>query len=121
MSIHFTDYHEWIAIEGDIATIGITDHARSLLGDLVMVQLPQVGKEIEIGEEAALVKSVNTASNILSPLSGTIVEVNASVSEDPTVIASDPMGAGWLFKLSIIEPIEISSLLSQSSHKTSLR
>ena len=121
MSIHFTDDHEWIAIEGDIATVGITDRARSLLGDLVLVQLPQVGKEVELGEEAALVKSVNTASNILSPLSGTIIEINASVSEDPTVIASDPMGAGWLFKLSVIEPLELGTLLSHSAYETGLR
>jgi glycine cleavage system H protein len=120
MSIHFTDDHEWIAIEGDVATVGFTDYGQSLLGDLVLVQLPHVGKEIEIGEEAALVKSVKAASNILSPLSGTIVEVNASVSDNPAVIASDPMGAGWLFKLSLSEPLEISTLLSERSYETSL-
>jgi glycine cleavage system H protein len=121
MSIHFTDNHEWIAIEGGVATVGMTYRAQSLLGDLVIVQLPHVGKEIEIGKEAALVNSVRVASNILCVLGGTIVEVNASVSDDPAVIASDPMGAGWLFKLSLSEPLEISTLLTKRACETTLR
>lgn len=121
MNLHYTADHEWISIEGDIATVGITDHAQSLLGDLVFVQLPQVGHEIEKGAEAAVVESVKTASEVFAPLSGTILEVNASVSTDPALVNSDPMGAGWLFKLSVDEPVEIGTLLSQGAYEASLR
>src|ERR1700722_13780300 len=117
MSLHFTDHHEWIAIVGEVATVGITGSARSLLGDLVFVQLPQIGMEVEQGEEAAVVKSAKAASNILSPLSGTIVEVNASVSRDPAIVNLDPLCAGWLFRLSLSEPVEISTLLNESAYQ----
>jgi glycine cleavage system H protein len=121
MKTHYTAAHEWIAIEGDIATVGITDHAQSLLGDIVFVQLPQVGKEVEKAAEAAAVESVKATSEVFAPLSGTIVEVNASVSTDPALVNSDPMGAGWLFKLLISEPVEISALLTKSTYEASLR
>lgn len=121
MSVYFTADHEWIAIEGDLAKVGITNHAQLQLGDLVYVHLPQVGKEVAIGAEAAIVESVKAASDVLAPLSGTIVEVNASVSADPALVNSDPMGAGWLFKLRFSEPLEISTLLSQRAYEASLR
>jgi glycine cleavage system H protein len=121
MNIRYTADHEWIVIDDDIATVGITDHAQALLGDLVFVLLPQVGTEIEKGEEAAVVESVKAASDVFAPLSGTVVEVNTSVSEDPALVNSDPMGSGWLFKLSVSEPVEISSLLSQRAYEAALR
>jgi glycine cleavage system H protein len=121
MNVHYTADHEWIAIHGEIATVGITDHAQSLLGDLVFVQLPQVGRAVDKGGEAAVVESVKAASEVFAPLSGIILEVNASLSTDPALVNSDPMGAGWLFKLSISEPLEIRTLLSQSAYEGSLR
>jgi glycine cleavage system H protein len=121
MNIHYTVDHEWIVIQNDIATVGITDHAQRLLGDLVFVQLPQVGQEIEKGSEAAVIESVKAASDVFAPLSGTVLEVNTSVSENPAVINADPMGVGWLFKLSVSEPLEISTLLSQSAYEASLQ
>jgi len=121
MTIHYTADHEWIAIEGDVATVGITEHAQSLLGDLVFVQLPDVGKEVEKGAEAAVVESVKAASEVFAPLSGTIIEINASVSADPALVNSDPVGAGWLFKLRFSEPVEISTLLSKIAYQATLR
>jgi glycine cleavage system H protein len=121
MKIHYTADHEWIAIKDDIATVGITDHAQALLGDLVFVQLPDVGKELEKGAEAAVVESVKAASDVFAPLSGTVVHVNSSVTEYPALVNSDPMGTGWLFKLRICEPVEISSLLSQSAYEAGLQ
>jgi glycine cleavage system H protein len=121
MNVYYTTDHEWIAFDGDIATVGITHHAQSLLGDLVFVQLPPVGEKVDKGGEVALVESVKAASDVLAPLSGSIVEVNASVLENPAVINSDPMGAGWLFKLKVGQPIDIDSLLSQSAYEATLR
>ena len=116
MSVYYTTDHEWIAIEGDIATVGITYHAQALLGEFVFVELPQVGTELEKGAEAAVVESLKAASDVLAPLRGTILEVNASVSANPALVNSDPMGAGWLFKLSVSEPSQISSFLSHSAY-----
>jgi glycine cleavage system H protein len=121
MKIHYTADHEWIALKDDIATVGITAHAQALLGDLVFVQLPEVGKELEKGEEAAVVESVKAASDVYAPLSGTVVDVNTSVSKDPALVNSDPMGTGWLFRLRVSEPMEIRSLLSQSAYESGLQ
>ena len=121
MTIHYTADHEWIAVDGDVATVGITDHAQSALGDLVFVQLPAVGREFEKGTEAAVVESVKAASEVLAPLSGTILKVNVGLSADPALVNSDPMGAGWIFKLLISEPVEIATLLSKGAYEAGLR
>jgi len=99
MNIRFTADHEWLAIDGATARVGITDHAQSLLGDLVFVELPSVGREITRGSVVATVESVKAASDVYAPLTGMIVEVNSPVVEDPSVVNSDPMGAGWLFTI----------------------
>jgi glycine cleavage system H protein len=117
MDIRYTADHEWVAIEGRQATIGITEHAQSALGDLVFVQLPTVGSVLARGAPAAVVESVKAASDILAPLSGSIVEVNAAAVAEPTLLNSDPMGAGWLFKIDFSVPEELGHLLDADAYR----
>src|SRR5258708_21212734 len=117
MDIRFTADHEWLVIDGDTAKIGITDHAQALLGDLVFVELPSIGREVTKGSTVATVESVKAASDVYAPLTGTIVEVNSRAAEDPSVVNSDPMGAGWLFKIRVSEPSELSHLLSETDYQ----
>jgi glycine cleavage system H protein len=121
MSNHYTASHEWIVIDGDVATVGSTDHAQALLGDLVFEQLPDVGKEVVKGAPAAVVESIKSAPEVFAPLSATMIESNASVCPDPALVDSVPVGAGWLFKLKISEPVEISTLLSKSGYEANIR
>jgi glycine cleavage system H protein len=118
MEIRYTADHEWIAIEGDTATVGITDHAQSLLGDLVFVQLPDVGREVAKGSTVAIVESVKAASDVYAPLTGTIVAVNLPVVDDPSVLNSDPTGAGWLFRIRFSDASELSNLLSAAAYES---
>jgi glycine cleavage system H protein len=116
MDIRYTAEHEWVAIEGNQATIGITDHAQSALGDLVFVQLPTVGAVLTRGTVAAVVESVKAASDILTPLSGSILDVNEAAVAEPALLNSDPTGAGWLFKLDMSQPQEILQLLDADAY-----
>lgn len=117
MDIRFTADHEWLAIDGETARVGITDHAQSLLGDLVFVELPSVGREVTKGSTVATVESVKAASDVYAPLTGTIVEANSLVTRDPSVVNSDPMGAGWLFRIRFSEPAELSQLLTEADYQ----
>ena len=117
MEILFTADHEWLAIDGDIAKVGITDHAQSLLGELVFVELPGIGREVVRGSTVATVESVKAASDVYAPLTGTIVEVNSRAAEDPALVNSDPLGAGWLFRIRFSEPSELSHLLSEADYR----
>lgn len=117
MDIRFTADHEWLAIDGDTARVGITDHAQSLLGDLVFVELPGVGREVAKGATVAMIESVKAASDVYAPLTGTIVEVNSAVADNPSVVNSDPMGAGWLFKLRFHHSSELSELLNETDYQ----
>jgi glycine cleavage system H protein len=117
MSVHYTPSHEWIAIDGDRATVGITDHAQSLLGDLVFVQLPQVGARVAKGESIAVVESVKSVAEVYAPMSGTITEVNAAAAADPAIVNTAPMAAGWLFKLQLSAPAEAATLLSADEYE----
>ena len=117
MEIRFTADHEWLAIDGDTAQVGITDHAQSLLGDLVFVELPSVGREVAKGSTVATVESVKAASDVYAPLTGTIVEANSLVTHDPSVVNSDPMGAGWLFRIRFSDPSELSQLLTETDYQ----
>lgn len=117
MDIRYTVEHEWVAVEDRRATVGITEHAQRALGDLVFVQLPTVGSVLTRGAPAAVVESVKAASDILAPLSGAIVEVNAAAVAEPTLLNSDPMGAGWLFKIDLSVPEEISQLLDADAYR----
>jgi len=116
MDIRYTAEHEWVAIEGNQATIGITDHAQRALGDLVFVQLPNLGSVLTRGAIAAVVESVKAASDILAPVSGSIVAVNPATVAEPALLNSDPMGAGWLFKIDMSQPEQIQQLLDADSY-----
>jgi glycine cleavage system H protein len=115
--LKFTDQHEWLRIEGEIATVGITAYAQEQLGDLVFVELPAIGKKLEKGSAAAVVESVKAASDVYAPISGEITEVNEPVVSEPGLVNSDPMGTGWLFKMKVVEPSEIGTLLNEADYK----
>ena len=99
METKYSKDHEWLTVEGDIATVGITDFAQQELGDLVFVELPKVGAKVTKGGEAATVESVKAASDVFSPLTGEVVEVNKAIVDDPALVNSDPQGAAWFFKI----------------------
>jgi len=108
--------HEWANIEGDIATVGISDHAQAELTDVVFVELPAIGKKVDAGDPTAVVESVKAASDIYSPLSGEVVEVNPAVESDPSLVNTSPYADGWIFKIKISKPEQSSSLLSPSAY-----
>jgi len=112
----FSKKHEWVQIEGDVATIGITKHATEMLGDIVFVEVPEKGKVIEQNVQAAVVESTKAASDVYSPLSGEVVENNKSIVEDPSSINADPEGAGWFFKIKIKNNSELNSLMSKTDY-----
>ncbi len=115
--LRFTEDHEWLKLDGDVATVGITEHATEQLGDLVFVELPDVGAEVEKGGEAGTVESVKAASDIFAPLSGEIIEVNEAIVEDPSVVNGDPMGAGWFFKMKLTDASDAESLMDDAAYK----
>ncbi len=115
--LKFTEEHEWLKIEGDVATVGITTHAAEQLGDLVFVELPDVGATFEKGGDAATVESVKAASDVYCPLDGEIVEVNEAITADPSLVNSDPQGAGWFFKLKLANKTDADGLLDEAAYK----
>jgi glycine cleavage system H protein len=115
--LKYTESHEWIRSEGDIATVGITDFAQDSLGDIVFLELPQPGTVFQQGETVGVVESVKTVSDILAPVSGEIKEVNSGLEASPESVNKDPYGKGWLFKISLANTDEITSLLSSSDYK----
>jgi glycine cleavage system H protein len=115
--LRFTADHEWLRIEGDVAVVGITEHAQEQLGDLVFVELPASGKRFEKGAPVAVVESVKAAFDVYAPISGQIVETNESIVSDPAIVNSDPLGNGWFFKLKIADPSQIDSLMDETSYK----
>ena len=117
MDIRYTAEHEWVAIEGNRATVGITDYAQRALGDLVFVQLPTAGSAISRGAVAAVVESVKAASDIFSPLTGHIIDMNPATVSDPSLVNTDPMGVGWLFKVAWSDPAELTDLLDESAYR----
>lgn len=114
--IRFTDQHEWVRVDGDIATIGITDYAQEQLGDVVFVELPEVGKELAAGDEAAVVESVKAASEVYSPVSGEIVDVNNDIEATPAGVNEDAMGDGWFVKLRLSNPDELEKLMDENAY-----
>ena len=113
----YTEDHEWILVEGDIASVGISDHAQEQLGDVVYIDLPEKGAELAQGAEAATVESVKAASEIYAPVGGEVVEVNAALNDDPAIVNSDPYGAGWFFKLKLADAGELDKLMDESAYK----
>jgi glycine cleavage system H protein len=117
MSLHFTREHEWIRVDGDTATIGISNHAQEALGDIVFAEVPEAGRRVSKGQEAAVVESVKAASDVYAPVSGEVIEGNPAVVDDPALINSDPEGEGWFFKLKLDDPGELESLMDQSAYR----
>ncbi len=114
---YYTDEHEWIDVEGDIATVGITEYAQGQLGDIVFVELPEVGALIEQGKDAAVVESVKAASDVYAPITGEITEVNPALEEDPALVNSAPEDGGWFFKMTITDPGELDALMDEDGYK----
>ncbi len=112
----YTRDHEWIRLDGDIATIGITDHAQEALGDVVFVELPEVDRTVEAGEACAVVESVKAASDVYAPLAGKVVEVNQAVADEPTLVNSDAMGEGWFFRLEIDGTEAFNALMDEAAY-----
>ena len=115
--LKFTKDHEWLRIEGAIATVGITQHAQEQLGDLVFVELPAPGRSLEQGAATAVVESVKAASDVYAPISGEVTEVNQSIVDEPNLVNSDPMGNGWFFKMKISDPSQIETLMDESAYQ----
>ena len=117
----YTDQHEWIRLDGDTATVGITKHAAEALGDVVFVEVPSVGKTVAAGGEAAVVESVKAASDVYSPVGGTITEGNGEVEATPSMVNDDPEGAGWFFKLSGVNKDEFGKLMDAAAYEAFLK
>jgi glycine cleavage system H protein len=117
MSRYFTDEHEWIDVEGEIATVGITDYAQEQLGDIVFVELPEEGAKFEKGDDAAVVESVKAASDVYAPISGEVVEANGALEDEPALVNSDPEEDGWFFKLRITDASELEGLMNEAAYK----
>jgi len=117
---YFTEDHEWISIDGDVATIGITNHAQEQLGDLVFVEMPDTGKTVAKGEDAVVVESVKAASDVYAPISGEIVETNQAVADDPTLVNSAAQTEGWLIKMKLSDNSELDGLLDEAAYQASL-
>ena len=115
--LKFTEDHEWVGADGDIATVGITPHAATLLGDLVFVELPKVGAKLTKSAPAAVVESIKAASDVYAPLTGEVVEINQSVVEDPTIISGDPLGNGWLYKMKLANAGDLEGLMDEDAYK----
>lgn len=117
MPRYYTDEHEWIDIEGESATVGITDYAQEQLGDIVFVELPSVGTMLDKGGDAAVVESVKAASDVYAPISGEVTEANGSLEDDPALVNSSPEEDGWFFRLSISDSSELSGLMDEKAYK----
>jgi len=116
MSIKYTPDHEWINIDGKLGTVGITPHAQDALGDVVFVDLPEVGKTYAQKDAAAVVESVKAAADVYMPANGEVVEVNEALRADPSLANSDPMGAGWFFKVKLANPADLDALMDETSY-----
>jgi glycine cleavage system H protein len=113
----YSEEHEWISIEGDIATVGITNYAQKSLGDIVFVEVPDVGSEINQGDETGVVESVKAASDIITPVSGKVVEINEDLETAPNTVNTDPTGDGWMFKVKLSVPEELDGLMNDEEYK----
>ena len=118
--LKYAKSHEWVRVEGDTATIGITDHAQHELTDIVFVELPSAGRAVKAGEACAVVESVKTASDIYSPVSGEITEVNKAAVDDPALVNREPFAGGWFYKIKLGNPAELNALLSPDAYKAQI-
>ncbi len=118
MTVYYTKEHEWIRVEGDNATVGITDFAQGQLGDVVFVEVPEAGRQVVKGGDAAVVESVKAASDVYAPVSGEVTEGNQALVDDPALVNSDPEGEGWFFKLRLSDTSELDGLMDADSYKS---
>ncbi len=117
MSIKFSKNHEWISIEGNIATVGITNYAQKQLGDVVYAEVPEAGKEVDQGDDTAVVESVKAASEIFAPITGEITEGNAALEDEPATINTDTEGEGWIFKMTVADASQLDGLMDAAAYK----
>ncbi len=118
MSLYFTGEHEWIRVEGDTATIGISDHAQQALGDIVFAEVPEQGRALNKGDEAAVVESVKAASDVYAPIAGEVIEGNPALGDDPSLVNRDPEGEGWFFKMTLADKAELDGLMDEAAYRT---
>jgi glycine cleavage system H protein len=121
MSLYFTKEHEWVRVDGDVATVGISDHAQEALGDIVFAEVPDAGKTVAKGDDAAVVESVKAASDVYAPVGGEVIEGNAALADDPALINRDPEGEGWFFKLKLSDPSELDGLMDEAAYREWLK
>ena len=114
---YFTQDHEWIDVDGATGTVGISEYAQSQLGDIVFVDVPEAGKQLSKGDDAAVVESVKAASDVYSPVAGTVTEGNAALTDQPDLVNSDPEGEGWFFKLTLTDPGKLDGLMDEDAYK----
>ena len=117
MTLYFTGEHEWIKVEGDTATIGISDHAQHALGDIVFAEVPEQGKTLNKGDEAAVVESVKAASDVYAPVAGEVIMGNPALADDPSLINRDPEGEGWFFKMILADASELDGLMGEAAYR----
>ena len=118
--LKYAKSHEWVRVAGDVATVGITDHAQHELTDVVFVELPESGRDVKAGEACAVVESVKTASDIYSPVGGKITEVNKAVADNPALVNTDPYSGGWFYKIKLSNPAEVNALLGPDQYKAQI-
>ena len=121
MPTFYTDQHEWIAVEGEAATVGITDYAQAQLGDVVFVEVPPAGTKLDKGKEAAVVESVKAASDVYAPVSGEVTEGNAALEAEPVLVNTAPETDGWFFKLTLSDPAQLDGLMDEAAYKDFVR
>jgi glycine cleavage system H protein len=117
MSVYYTKDHEWVRVDGDSATVGITDFAQGQLGDVVFVEVPEAGRTVSQGGEAAVVESVKAASDVYAPVGGTVTEGNQAVVDEPSLVNTDPEGEGWFFRLTLSDTNQLNELMSAEQYK----
>jgi glycine cleavage system H protein len=117
MSLYFTKDHEWVRVDGDSATVGISDHAQEALGDIVFAEVPDAGRQLTKGQEAAVVESVKAASDVYAPVSGEVTQGNPAIADDPAIINREPEGEGWFFKLKLADAGELDGLMDEAAYR----
>lgn len=117
MARYFTEDHEWIELDGNVGTVGISEYAQGQLGDIVFVDVPADGRELSKGDEAAVVESVKAASDVYSPVSGTVIEGNPALADQPDLVNSDPESEGWFFRITLSDPSEVDELMDEASYE----
>jgi len=120
MTLHYSKDHEWVRVEGDIGTVGISDHAQEQLGDVVFVELPEAGRQLKAGDEAAVVESVKAASEVYSPVSGEVVEANSGLENNPALVNEDAEGGAWFYKIRLADPGELDKLMDRDAYESYL-